>query len=49
MPPSKAVQELGLYPSVNKIVDRLPAGCCSEWKTITCAVREARQALGFPR
>ena len=43
------LQGLGLYPSVNKIVDRLPAGCCSEWKTITCAVREARQALGFPR
>ena len=43
------LQGLGLYPSVNRIVDRLPAGCCSEWKTITCAVREARQALGFPR
>lgn len=27
------LQGLGLYPSVNKIVDRLPAGCCSEWKT----------------
>ena len=43
------LQGLGLYPSVNKIVDRLPAGCCTEWKTITCAVREAREGLGFPR
>jgi AraC-like DNA-binding protein len=43
------LQGLGLYPSVNKVVDRLPPGCCSEWKTITCAVREAREALGFPR
>src|SRR5437763_16868386 len=26
------LQGRGLYPSVTQIVDRLPAGCCSEWK-----------------
>ncbi len=40
---------LGFYPSVNKIVDRLPAGSCGEWKTINLAVRDARAALGILR
>jgi hypothetical protein len=39
----------GLYPSVNKIVERLPAGSCSEWKTINLSVREAREALGISK
>jgi len=43
------LQGRGIYPSVNKIVDRLPAGSCSEWKAINSAVREAREALGLPK
>jgi hypothetical protein len=43
------LQGLGFYPSVNKIVERLPAGSCSEWKTINLAVREAREALGISK
>jgi AraC-like DNA-binding protein len=41
------LQGRGLYPSVNKIVERLPEGSCSEWKTITLAVREAQKTLGI--
>ena len=43
------LQGRGFYPSVNKIVERLPAGSCSEWKTINMAVREAREALGISK
>jgi hypothetical protein len=43
------LRDRGVYPSVNKIVDRLPDGSCSEWKAITLAVREAREALGIAR
>ena len=43
------LQGRGFYPSVNKIVDRLPAGSCSEWKTIHLAVREARGTLGISK
>ena len=41
------LQGRGFYPSVNKIVERLPAESCREWKTITLAVREARRVLGI--
>ena len=41
------LQGRGLYPSVNKIVERLPEGSCSEWKTITLAVCEAQKTLGI--
>lgn len=41
------LQGRGFYPSVNKIVERLPAESCREWKTITLAVREARAVLGI--
>jgi hypothetical protein len=43
------LQGRGFYPSVNKIVERLPAGSCSEWKTISLAVRETREALGISK
>jgi hypothetical protein len=43
------LQGRGFYPSVNKIVVRLPAGSCSEWKTISLAVRETREALGISK
>jgi len=41
------LQSLGLYPSVTRIVERIPEGSRREWKTITLAVREARKALGI--
>ena len=41
------LQSLGLYPSVPRIVERIPEGSRREWKTITLAVREARKALGI--
>ena len=43
------LRRTGCYPSVNKIVERLPPGSCCEWKAFNLAVREARQALGFPK
>ena len=43
------LQGRGFYPSVNKIVERLAAGSCREWKTISLAVRETREALGISK
>ena len=43
------LHQRGCYPSVNKIVERLPPGSYCEWKTLNLAVREARQALGIPK
>jgi AraC-like DNA-binding protein len=41
------LQSRGLYPTVNKIVDSLPAGSSREWIAIQGAVREARKSLGI--
>ena len=43
------LHQTGCYPSLNKIVERLPPGSCCEWKAISFAVREARQALGLAK
>ena len=40
-----ALHSRGLYPSVPAIVERLPEKSRRDWKTITSAVREARNAL----
>lgn len=39
----------GLYPSVERILERLPERSRRDWKTISVAVREAHKALGIPR
>lgn len=39
----------GLYPSVERILERLPEKSRRDWKTITFAVREAHKALGILR
>lgn len=39
----------GLYPSVERILERLPERSRRDWKTISFAVREAHKALGIPR
>jgi hypothetical protein len=39
----------GFYPSVERILERLPERCRRDWKTISFAAREARKALGIPR
>jgi len=39
----------GLYPSVERTLERLPEKSRRDWKTITFAVREAHKALGIPR
>lgn len=39
----------GLYPSVERILERLPNRSRRDWKTISFAVREAHRALGIPR
>jgi len=39
----------GVYPSVNRIVERLPKRLHREWEAITLAVREARKALGISK
>jgi hypothetical protein len=39
----------GLYPSVERILERLPERSRRDWKTISFAVREAHRALGIPR
>ena len=39
----------GLYPSINRIVERLPEGSCRTWKSVTWAIREARDALSISR
>jgi hypothetical protein len=38
----------GLYPSVERILERLPERSRRDWKTISFAVREAHKALGMP-
>lgn len=43
------LRDQGIYPSLNRIVERLPAGSCNEWKTINLVVREAREVLGIAR
>jgi hypothetical protein len=43
------LQDRGLYPSVNRIVENLPEGSCTEWKSITLAVREAQRTLGISK
>jgi hypothetical protein len=43
------LQDQGLYPSVNRIVENLPEGSCTEWKSITLAVREAQRTLGISK
>ena len=40
-----ALHSRGLYPSVPRIVERLPEKSRRDWKTITSAAREARNAL----
>jgi AraC-like DNA-binding protein len=40
-----ALDSRGLYPSVPRIVERLPERSRRDWKTITSAAREARNAL----
>lgn len=42
-----ALQNRGLYPSVPRIVERLPKESRRDWKTITSAVREVRNALAW--
>ena len=39
----------GLYPSVERILERLPKRSRRNWKTISFAVREAHKALGILR
>lgn len=39
----------GLYPSVERILQRLPERYRRDWKTVSFAVREAHKALGIPR
>ena len=41
------LQSQGLYPSMSRIMERLPNGICREWKALTLAIREARRALGI--
>jgi hypothetical protein len=38
----------GLYPSVERILERLPERSRRDWKTISFAVRKAHKALGMP-
>ncbi|MFZ0707422.1 MAG: hypothetical protein WAM71_17615 [Candidatus Korobacteraceae bacterium] len=40
-----ALHSRGLYPSVPRIIERLPEKSRRDWKTITTAAREARNAL----
>ena len=42
-----ALHSRGLYPSVPRIVERLPEKSRRDWKTITSAAREARNALAW--
>jgi AraC-like DNA-binding protein len=39
------LQSQGLYPSVTKIVERIPERSRSDWTVVTLALREARKAL----
>ena len=39
------LQSRGMYPSVEKVVERLPERSRCDWKTISSAVREARNVL----
>ncbi len=39
------IQSRGLYPSVGRVVERLPQRSRGDWKTISLAVRQAHKAL----
>lgn len=41
------LQRRGEHPSVDRIREKLPEGSYTEWKTLTLAVRAARQALSI--
>jgi AraC-like DNA-binding protein len=43
------LQSQGLYPSVTKIVERIPERSRSDWTVVTLALREARKALGISK
>lgn len=43
------LQSGGLYPSVKRIVERIPKRSHREWKTITLAVRGAHKTLGISK
>jgi hypothetical protein len=39
----------GVYPSIERILERLPERSRRDWKTISFMVREAHKALGIRR
>jgi transcriptional regulator with XRE-family HTH domain/DNA-binding MarR family transcriptional regulator len=39
------LQNQGLYPSTNRIVEQLPERSCREWRTLTWAIREVHKNL----
>src|SRR5207248_213853 len=46
---AKHLHSRGLYPSANRIIERIPEGLCREWKIVAAAVRDAQKTLGISK